>query len=145
VVAGLAESLVAALGPPLTELGFGPPEELDDGVRFQRDDTQFEARYVPRDGELAVRVIRSDTGDRFDLLLYLRAVKSSPVIALGDAVAESVNDAVRIAHEYAKAIPDAAGLLIGDPVEVERARGLRWWNVGADTAGDPKAGDTPAR
>ena len=115
--------------PGLTNLGFRLADELDDGVRFDGDRVRFEARYVPRDGDLAVYIIPHDTGERLSLLLYLRAVWSDAWVRLGDAVAESSDQALSIGRTYADALPEAAKLLAGDQTELARARGQRWWDV----------------
>jgi hypothetical protein len=127
-----ARALVDVFGPGLTNLGFRLAELLDDGVRFDGDRVRFEARYIPRDGDLAVYIIPHDTGERLSLLLYLRAVWSDAWIRLGDAVAESSDQAVNIGRTYADALPNAAKLLTGDQTELARARGLRWWDVQHD-------------
>lgn len=127
-----AEALLAELGPGLEALGLHLVDVLDDGVRFDGARVGFEARYVPRDGELAVRVLPHETDERLDLLLYLRAIRSDVAIRLGEAVAEWSDAALRIARQVADALPEASKLLTGDPHELARARELRWWNVDGD-------------
>ena len=124
-----AESIRAEFAPGLEALGFHLVDVLEDGVRFDGERVRFEARYVPRDGELAVYLIPHGSGDRLSLLLYLRAIRSDVASRLGAAVAESSDEALQIAREYATALPEASKLLTGDPAELGRARDLRWWNV----------------
>lgn len=125
-----AQALRAAFAPGLEALGFHLVDVLEDGVRFDGERIGFEARYVPRDGELAVYLIPHDSGGRLSLPLYLSAIGSDVAARLGAAVAESSDEALQIAREYATALPEASKLLSGDPAELERARDLRWWNVG---------------
>ena len=124
-----AEAVRAAFAPGLEALGFHLVDMLEDGVQFDGERVGFEARYVPRDGELAVYLIPHDSGDRLSLLLYLRAIRSDVATRLGMAVAESSDEAMQMAREYATALPEASKLLTGDPGELARARDLRWWNV----------------
>lgn len=124
-----AEAIRAAFAPGLEALGFHLVDVLEDGVRFNGERVGFEARYVPRDGDLAVHVIPHDSGDRLSLLLYLSAVRSDVATRLGAAVAESSDEALQIAREIATGLPDASKLLTSDPAELARARDLRWWNV----------------
>lgn len=124
-----AEVIRAEFAPGLEALGFHLRDVFDDGVRFDGDRVAFEARYVPRDGALEVHVIPHETGRRLDLLLYLRAIGSDVATRLGEAVAESSDEALQIAREYATALPEAAKLLTGDPTELARARDLHWWSV----------------
>jgi hypothetical protein len=124
-----AEAIRAAFAPGLGALGFHLVDVVEDGVRFDGERVGFEARYVPRDGELAIYLIPHDSGDRLSLLLYLRAIGSDVATRLGEAVAESSDEALQIAREYASALPEASKLLTGDPAELARARDLRWWNV----------------
>lgn len=119
-------------GPGLTHLGFRLADVLEDGVRFDGEWVRFEARYIPSDGDLAVYVIPHDTSERLSLLLYLRAVWSDAWTRLGDAVAESSDQALNIGRTYADALPKAAKLLSGDETELARARGLHWWDVQRD-------------
>lgn len=125
-----AEAIRAVFAPGLEALGFHLVDVLEDGVRFDGERVGFEARYVPRDGDLAVYVLPHDSGHRHSLLLYLSAIGSEVATRLGDAVAESSDEALQIAREFATALPDAAKLLTGDPAELARARDIRWWTVG---------------
>jgi hypothetical protein len=124
------EAIRAAFAPGLEALGFHLVDVLEDGVRFDGKRVGFEARYVPRDGELAVYLMPHDSGGRLSLPLYLSAIGSDVAAGLGAAVAESSDEALQIARAYATALPEAAKLLSGDPAELARARDLRWWNVG---------------
>jgi hypothetical protein len=126
----IAVALAAAFAPPLEALGFAPPVIADDSVRFNGAVVRFEAKYEPRDGELAVYVIPIGSDEGIQLLMYLRAIRSPAAVDLGDAVADSAEVALRQAAIYAAAIPDIASLLTGDPEEIERARSIRWWEVG---------------
>jgi hypothetical protein len=101
----------------------------DDGVVFDGALVRFETRYEPRDGDLAVYVIPHETGERLQLLMYLRAIRSPEASKLVDAVAESADEALRDARTYAAAMPEVTKLLSGNAAELERARKLRWWNV----------------
>jgi len=123
----IGEALAATFLPALAPLGFELLRTSDDGVQFEGALVGFEARYVPRDSELAVYVIPRESEQRIQLLMYLRAIGSSAASKLGDAVAESAEDALRIAEAYATALPEAAKLLRGDAVEIHRARNLRWY------------------
>jgi hypothetical protein len=123
------EAIRTTFAPGLEALGFHLVAVLEDGVRFDGECVGFEARYVPRDGDLAVYLIPHDSGHRLSLLLYLRAIRSDVATRLGAAVAESSDEALQIAREYATALPEASKLLTGDPAELARARDLRWWNV----------------
>jgi len=128
--APIGEALAAAFTPSLTVLGFTQPTVAENGVHFDGPKVGFEARYEPRDGELAVYVLPNGTDERIQLLMYLRAIRSPGASELGDAVADSAEAALRHAAIYAGAIPAAASLLAGDPEEIERARRVRWWDAG---------------
>ena len=127
--APIGKALAAIFLPALAPLGFQLANVADDGVQFRGARVSVEARYVPRDGELAVHVIPHDSGERLQLLIYLRAIQSSAASKLGDAVAESAEEALRDAQTYATALPEVTKLLAGDASEVERARQLRWWDA----------------
>jgi hypothetical protein len=122
-------ALAATFMPSLVRLGFAQPVVAKDEVRFDGAAVRFEARYEPRDGELAVYVIPNGSDERLQLLMYLRAIRSPAATELGNAVADSAEEALRHAAIYAAAIPDAASLLAGDPAEMERARNVRWWEA----------------
>ena len=119
--------MVATFLPALSRLGFELANISDDGVQFEGALVRFETRYVPRDGELAVYVIPHECGERLQLLMYLRAIQSSAASKLGGAVAESSEEALKMAEVYATALPEAARLLTGDEIELHRARNLRWY------------------
>lgn len=124
--------MAATFLPALAPLGFQLAIVSDDGVEFDGALVRFEARYVPRDGELAVYVIPHESGERLQLLLYLRAIRSKAASELGAAVAESAEGALRDAKTYAAALPEVAKLLTGDASELDRARNLRWWDAPAE-------------
>jgi hypothetical protein len=126
----VGEALAVTLLPALAPLGFRLVSVSENGAEFDGSLVRFEARYVSEDGDLAVHVIPHDTGERLQLLMYLRAIRSTAASKLGDAVAESADDALRNARTYAASLPDVTKLLAGDPAELDRARDLRWWNVG---------------
>ena len=130
--APIGEALAATFLPALAPLGFESPVVSGDAVRFDGAQIRFEARYEPRDGELAVYLIPNGRDERVQLLLYLRAIGSRAASDLGDAVADSAETALRHAAIYAGAIPDARLLLAGDPTEMARARNLRWWDPGPE-------------
>jgi hypothetical protein len=119
--------LAATFLPALAPLGFQLASVSDNSAAFDGPLVRFEARYVPRDGELAVYVMPHASGERLQLLMYLRGIRSAAASKLGDAVAESGEDALRDAKTYATALPEVTKLLTGDPAELQRARNLRWW------------------
>ena len=125
----IGEALASIFKPALSPLGFELASVADDGVQFEGAMVRFEARYVPLDGELAVYVIPRETGERLQLHMYLRAIKSSAASKLGDAVAESAEVALRIAETYAAALPEATTVLNGEASELDRARTARLWGA----------------
>ena len=121
--------MAAIFKDALSPLGFELARVSDDGVQFESAMVRFEANYVPRDGELAVYVIPHESGERLQLLMYLRSIKSSTASKLGDAVAESAAAALRIAETYAAALHEATTLLNGEASELDRARTVRGWGA----------------
>jgi hypothetical protein len=125
----VGDAIEAAFTPVLVPLGYILDERSADGATFKSPLSAVVARYVPRDGELTVYVEPMDGGERIQLLLYLRAIRSEAARQLGEAVAESEDEAAKQAGIFAAGLRDAGPLLIGDASAVRDARDLRWWNA----------------
>ena len=134
MIVTVGDAVQTAFLPVLAPLGYVLAESTDDGATFESPLVVVAARYVPRDGELAVYVAPKDGGQRVQLLLYLRAIQSDAAARLGPAVAESEADAAKLAVLFAAGLSDAETLLRAESHAVRKARDLRWWN--ADEAGE---------
>lgn len=119
--------LAARVGPAIEPLGFELRTVGPGNVAYRSANAWLTVRYVPRDGDLDVR-LAPDDGGSIDLKLYLAA--SFPVLTprLLRAI-ESAHQALELAEDVAHVLPAVADLLAGDPERLRVARSLRWWAV----------------
>jgi hypothetical protein len=125
----VGDAIEAAFSRVLVPLGYQLDERSAQSATFESPLAAVVARYVQRDGELAVYVEPKDGGEPIQLLLYLRAVGSDAATQLGDAVAETEEEAARQAELFASGLKDAEPLLRAEETAVQQARKLRWWSA----------------
>ena len=121
----LADVLLSACG----RLGYELASVAGAAASFVGVAGRLTATYVPRDGDLALRLRPEGADHDIDLVLYLRACDIDLPDVLRYAVAESAANALEIARAFANQTEALQDLLAGDPREVQRALALRWWDV----------------
>jgi hypothetical protein len=124
-----ADAVGRAFAPVLRDFGFVRVPPKDEVATFETERVRLTASFDWRDGDVAIRIQPRDDGPPVYLSLYLQAIGSETSKMLKGTILDTEAEAIAQLPIWAAGLTDAKALLIGDPDEVARARGLRWWNA----------------